>query len=902
MSLPSGTLLGPYEIVGLLGAGGMGEVYRARDTRLGRDVAVKVLPAEFASDPERLRRFGQEARAVAALNHPNILAIHDVGSAAPLFRGDGQEMREAEGAGESVHYIVTELVEGESLRQRLNSGAMPVRQAVELAAEIASGLAAAHGQGVIHRDLKPENVIVARQNHVKILDFGLAKLAAPSGPSATTVVDATQAGTVLGTAGYMSPEQARGLDVDARSDIFSFGCVLFEMLSGDPPFRRQTTADTLSAILTEDPKPIGAVRAGIPPELDKLIARCLRKDPDRRAQNMADVRLALVELEEKPDSREAPPPSPPRRRGWMSAAIGVVVLGLAIGALLWLRGPNKAPEGSAWVQVTDLPDSVSQPALSRDGRMLTFIRGPSTFVGPGEVYVKMLPGGDSVQLTRDNVPKMSPVFSPDGTEIAYTTVGMGTYWDWDTWVVPVINGQPRDWLPNASGLVWREKGKILFSEVKNHDIHMAIVASDESRAGARDVYVPASDRGMAHRSYPSPDGKWVLVVEMDRAAWLPCRLVPIDGSSPGRQVGPASAGCTSAAWSPDGKWMYLNSSAGGVFHIWRQQFPDGRPEQITSGPTEEEGIAVAPDGRSFITAVGRRQSSVWLHDSGGERRVSLEGYSFDPKFTPDGKKLCYRILKGALPISDPSELRVIDLASGRNESVLPGFAVTGMPSAGYDISADSRQVVVTALDHEGKHRLWVAPLDRRTPPREIPNVEGQQPVFGPNDEIFFRVFQGLSAFVYRVRSDGTGLRKVIEQPVAGVVGVSPGGQWLVVKLPGPEGSAMTAIPLGGGSPAPFFTGFGGESRLKWSPDGKWIFILLPTSAMLTSGRTIALPLPSGRELPQVPPGGFHSGNEIAKLPGARVVNMFDMAPGPTIETYAFALQTVQRNLYRIPVP
>ncbi len=304
---------------------------------------------------------------------------------------------------------------------------------------------------------------------------------------------------------------------------------------------------------------------------------------------------------------------------------------------------------------------------------------------------------------------------------------MGTYWDWDTWVVPVINGQPHDWLPNASGLVWLGKGKILFSEIKDHDIHMAIVAAEESRAGARDVYVPASDRGMAHRSYPSPDGKWVLVVEMDRAQWLPCRLVPMDGGSPGRQVGPSNGGCTSAAWSPDGRFMYLNSSAGGVFHIWRQQFPDGRPEQVTSGPTEEEGIALAPDGRSFITAVGRRQSSVWLHDSGGERRVSLEGYSFDPKFTPDGKKLCYRILKGALPISDPSELRVVDLESGRNESVLPGSPSPGCRRRVTTSRRTAWQVVVTALNHEGKHRLWVAPLDRRTPPHEIPNVEGQQP-------------------------------------------------------------------------------------------------------------------------------------------------------------------------------
>ncbi len=902
MSLRPGTRLGPYEVVAPLGAGGMGEVYRAKDTRLGRDVAVKVLPPEFGSDPERLRRFQLEARAVAALDHPNILAIHDVGAEPPPSPAGDDGVQ----AAEPTHYIVTELLEGESLRRRLSSGPIPVRDAVELATGIAAGLAAAHSKGIVHRDLKPENVVITGQNRVKILDFGIAKLVAPQCASgdraATTVVDATQTGAVLGTAGYMSPEQVRGQNVDARSDVFAFGCVLYEMLAGRPPFRRPTTADTLSAILSTEPDPVGGLRADTPPELERLVARCLRKDADRRAQSMADVRLALLELEDEPTPGSAPPPPAPRRRGWVAPAAGAAALALAAGTLLLLRGSHRPAEGSAWVQLTDLPDSVSQPALSPDGRMLTFIRGPSTFVGPGEIYVKMLPGGEPVQLTRDNGPKMGPVFSPDGTEIAYTAVGMGAPWNWDTWVVPVINGRPRLWLPNASGLVWRDKGTLLFSEVKNNDIHMAIVAAGESRAGAHDVYVPASNRGMAHRSYPSPDGKWVLLVEMDRAAWLPCRLVPMDGSSPGRAVGPAHAGCTAGAWSPDGKTMYLNSSSGGVFHVWRQPFPDGEAEQITSGPTEEEGIAVAPDGRSFITAVGRKQGSVWLREPGRERQISLEGYSFDPAFTPDGKRLCYRILKGALPVSDPSELRVVDLDTGQNEAVLPGFAVTGMPGAGYSISPDGRQVVVTALDHEGKHRLWLASLDRRTPPRQLPGVEGQQPVFGPGGEIFFRGFERDSAFVYGIRSDGTGLRKVIQQPVAGVVSVSPGGRWLVVKLPGPEGSSTAAIPLRGGAPVPMFTHVGAEIRVRWSADDKWIHISLPTSAMLTSGRTLSVPLLPGSELPPMPVNGFVSGAEIAKLPGARVFDTYDFAPGPTIETYAIARETVQRNLYRIPIP
>ena len=200
---------------------------------------------------------------------------------------------------------------------------------------------------------------------------------------------------------------------------------------------------------------------------------------------------------------------------------------------------------------------------------------------------------------------------------------------------------------------------------------MAIVTADESRAGSRDLYVPPHERGMAHRSYPSPDGKRMLMVEMnERGAIVRCRLAPLDGSSAGQQVGPPSGACTFAAWSPDGEWMYFSSDSGGAFHTWRQRFPDGQPEQITSGPTEEEGLAMAPDGRSFITAVGLTQSSVWLHDGGGDRQISLEGYAFAPKFTPDGKRLLYQVRKGAA-----SELWVAELDSGRSEPLLPGFAV-----------------------------------------------------------------------------------------------------------------------------------------------------------------------------------------------------------------------------------
>ena len=331
---------------------------------------------------------------------------------------------------------------------------------------------------------------------------------------------------------------------------------------------------------------------------------------------------------------------------------------------------------------------------------MTFVRGPETFFrGGGEVYVKALPDGEPVRLTYDGIDKMSPVFSPDGARIAYTdgrrAVFLGHL---DR---PRAGRRPQPWLRNASGLVWTDPRRVLFSEMKKKGVHMGIVASDESRVGQSDVYLPLHEDAMAHRSYASPDGKWVLLVEMNEDhAWIPCRVVPMDGSSPGRQVGPPGGGCTSGAWSPDGHWMYVTSDAGGVHHIWRQRFPDGQPEQMTFGPTAEEGIAMAPDGRSFVTAVALQNVSIWLHDANGERQISsLEGIAVNPKFTREGRRLCYMIVR-EIPSpfsSQPGELWVADLASGRSVPLAPGFQARN-----YDVSADSRQVVMEVVDARGK--------------------------------------------------------------------------------------------------------------------------------------------------------------------------------------------------------
>ncbi|MFI5177676.1 MAG: protein kinase, partial [Vicinamibacterales bacterium] len=323
MALSAGARLGPYEVVSPIGAGGMGEVYRARDTRLGRDVAVKVLPASFADDPERRTRFEREAQAIAALSHSNILAIHDTGV------HDGQI------------YLVMELLDGETLRDRLRTGALPSRKAVEIAVQIARGLAAAHARGLVHRDLKPENVFLLKDGQVKILDFGLARAVGTGSGATETVPVVTDPGTVMGTVGYMAPEQVRGQAVDQRADLFAFGAVLYEMLSGQRAFKRGTPAETMTAILNEEPPDPGTTRSGVSPALDSIVRHCLEKNPVERFQSARDIAFALESLSGSGASKAIDAVAP--RRGWWRPvmAIGAVVLAAAGG--LWI-GRRTAPQ------------------------------------------------------------------------------------------------------------------------------------------------------------------------------------------------------------------------------------------------------------------------------------------------------------------------------------------------------------------------------------------------------------------------------------------------------------------------------------------------------------------------------------------------------------------------------
>jgi serine/threonine protein kinase len=548
----------------------MGEVFRGYDPRLNRRVAIKMLKGHVSMDPAARVRFQREARAASSLNYPNICTVYDIG----------------EDSGRP--YLVMEFLEGETLRERLARGPLPLDELTSMATEIAQAFEAAHSHGIVHRDIKPANIFITKRGQIKVMDFGLAKFV-QAGEDAATML--TETGAAMGTVAYMSPEQARGEELDARTDLFSFGSMLYEMAAGTLPFQGNTTAMLYDAILYRDPTPVRSLRSDVPEAIEQVLRSTLVKDRNLRAQTAKEVLRVL-----KASSWTPAAPKAQRRRLIPGAAAAMLMVIAVVSTAFYF---NIRPAAPLKIEpITAFPDSAVSPALSADGRMLTFVRGSSTFVGGGQIYVKVLPSGEPVELTHDNQRKMDPVFSPDGSRVVYSVSPDNA--NWSLWQVPVVGGQPSLWLPNAEGISWIGSQRILFSEVKTAEgIHMALVTAAESRVGARDVYMPADMRGMVHRSQLSPDGKWALAVEMDQYGWLPCRLVSFNHSEAGRTVGPAGGVCRNAAWSPDGRWMYFSSDASGAMQIWRQRFPNGQPEQLTSGLMEAEGIAVASDGRSI---------------------------------------------------------------------------------------------------------------------------------------------------------------------------------------------------------------------------------------------------------------------------------------------------------------
>jgi serine/threonine protein kinase len=848
-AITAGTQLGPYQIEAQIGAGGMGTVYRAVDTRLGRVVAIKIAAERYSE------RFQLEARAISTLNHPHVCTLYDVGP----------------------NYLVMEFIEGSTLAAEIKKGPLAPEAAASYGAQIAGALAEAHSLGIVHRDLKPSNVMLTRHG-VKVLDFGLAKVLTEAG--------ITDTNAIMGTPAYMAPEQVEGREPSSATDLFSLGLVLYEMAVGKLPFPGASLGQMLSSGAHPAVPAPSRERVGVPASLDGLVAKLLEKDPAKRPQSASDVARELSAIAD----RLAAAPLGSRWRPVY--VIPAVVVLLSLAAWLYLR--SKVPETkppipnnpASYTQFTSFTDSAVSPTLSPDGRMLAFYRSDHPFGTSDQIWIKLLPNGEPVQVTHDPRTKYNIAFSPDGSQIAYTVFGFETY------TVPTLGGDSKLFLPNSAGLSWLDDGHVLFSEIKT-GIHMGIVTSKPDRSDLREIYFPAHARGMAHYSYLSPDQKWVLLAEMI-SEFRPCRVVPISGGSPGRQVGPDGI-CTSGAWSPDGKWMYLTVQVNGRNHLWRQRFPDGQPEQITFGSTEEGGIAIAPDGRSLITSIFTRQNVVWIHDAGGDRALSAEGYAdgAPPVFSSDGKRLYYLLHRDS-PES-PAELVRADLASGKTEVVIPGVSMHE-----YDISPDEKDVVYSTVPPGQSSQIWIAPLDRSAPPRRIAENGESVPHFGPNNEVLFQLTDGKAYYLAAMSRDGSGRRKVFPDPTIDINGMSPDRRLISLAV-----GHTSAVPVG-----VVYSLVGHSVRqicdfpcpVAWSPDGRYVYIeIVPASRENPLGRTAAIPVPPGESFPSIPPVEVYHAEEWAKIPGVKIVEHDNIAPGPDPSTYAYIKASVHANLFRIPL-
>jgi len=598
-----------------------------------------------------------------------------------------------------------------------------------------------------------------------------------------------------------------------------------------------------------------------------------------------------------PQELQALPSTPPakRRLTWLPIAALALVISAAVTVFLTLRPRKREMQ---YTQLTDFADSASAPALSPDGRTMAFIRGPDAFFTSDQIYIKVLPDGEPRKLTDDSRWKYAPTFSPDGSQLAYTILDAKRF---DTKFVSVRGGKSHLFLANAAGLSWLGPEQLLFSYIRE-GWHLGVVRGTRTGEHLHDLYFPENQQGLALYSFASPDRRVAIVVEMGNAwNWSPCKLISLNLSFAPRQVGP-SGSCTAAAWSPDGSFMYFTVSVKGARHLWRQAYPNGTPEQITTGPTEEEGVLVEPGGGSVLTALGKRENSLGLHEANKDRVLVSEGeilgWRMDedspPCFSPDGKFIYYlaRQKQGTLP-----ELWRVDTSSARSEAVFPGIWIKD-----YDLSPDGKEIFYSEISPSGTNELRIASLDGNSPPVHIPVPRAHLPHFGPRGKLLVVREEAHSIYLEAMNRDGSDLQKAIAQPIIDDLWFSPSRDWVVTSVapPGNSPPFTGAFPLNGGPPremcaeAPCFP--------IWSPDGKWLLLYVNKGSDADASRTLAIPLAPGQTLPDLPVGGIRPNPEAKEFPGAFYVDHVGFIKGSTPFRYAYLDNRDHRNIYRVSLP
>jgi serine/threonine protein kinase/Tol biopolymer transport system component len=623
MALTSGTKLGPYEIIASIGAGGMGEVYRARDSRLNREVAIKILPASFSSDPDRLQRFAQEARAVAALNHPNILSIFDIGD------------------DHGAPYVVSELLEGETFRDRLREGPLSARKASDCAQQVARGLAAAHDKGIVHRDLKPENLFLTSDGRVKILDFGLAKLIRPetgdssssSSHDAPTQQVGTEAGTVMGTVGYMAPEQVRGKAADPRSDIFAFGAILYEMLSGKRAFHGDSPADTMSAILKEDPPELIETNRNVSPALERIVRHCLEKNPAERFQSARDVAFnleALTDISTSTRGGVRAIPEEPSTRRWLLPLLGGLLL-LGSWAAIYRFAHRDATANPTFHEVTFRSGTIWAARFAPDGQ--TIIYGAAWDGQPQEIFSTRFDSSDSRPVGLPAAQILS-ISSKGEMAISLHPTDTAAFLQTGTLArVPLAGGAPREVLDGVFWADWAPDGQSL-----------AVIRS--SPAGVphlefplgKSIYEP---QGWVSHVRFSPQGDWLAIADHVPGG-DDGRVVIIDPHGNRKSSSSFYSSVEGLAWTPNGKEVWFSAVPAGAARSIYALDLSGKERLIYRAPG---GLTIHDIGRTGLVLLTADKSRIGISalppGETHERSLSWFDWSLVSDMSPDGKNIVF---------------------------------------------------------------------------------------------------------------------------------------------------------------------------------------------------------------------------------------------------------------------